>query len=243
MKLITTIVRPEVLPEVKAALFRAGITGITLSRVSGHGGEVRARCARTADRGDERFPGGKALEGQEQVIGGSGRAPGRVDVENDRRHPGGFAEVSRELCQVRASTTPDDRSVQPDDRDLARREQAVEAWQQGTQTILHLRRALGLLNRLVGHDRGSVARSAVVRRPVTLRDSCGTRGTHPDTEVPTTCRRLRPETPGRSLPRAGRPDRCRGRGRCRCRGLLPPSVRRARGHSAAMRTCAGITLR
>jgi nitrogen regulatory protein P-II 1 len=39
MKLITTIVRPERLPEVKAALFRAGITGITLSRVSGHGGE------------------------------------------------------------------------------------------------------------------------------------------------------------------------------------------------------------
>ena len=33
MKLITTIVRPERLPEVKAALFRAGITGITLSRV------------------------------------------------------------------------------------------------------------------------------------------------------------------------------------------------------------------
>src|SRR5437667_9220696 len=39
MKLITTIVRPERLPEVKAALFRAGITGITLSRVSGDGGE------------------------------------------------------------------------------------------------------------------------------------------------------------------------------------------------------------
>ena len=39
MKLITTIVRPERVPEVKAALFRAGITGITLSRVSGHGGE------------------------------------------------------------------------------------------------------------------------------------------------------------------------------------------------------------
>jgi len=39
MKLITTIVRPERLPEVKTALFRAGITGITLSRVSGHGGE------------------------------------------------------------------------------------------------------------------------------------------------------------------------------------------------------------
>lgn len=39
MKLITTIVRPERLAEVKAALFRAGVTGITLSRVSGHGGE------------------------------------------------------------------------------------------------------------------------------------------------------------------------------------------------------------
>lgn len=39
MKLITTIVRPEKLPEVKAALFRAGVTGITISRVSGHGGE------------------------------------------------------------------------------------------------------------------------------------------------------------------------------------------------------------
>jgi nitrogen regulatory protein P-II 1 len=39
MKLITTIIRPERLPEVKAALFRAGVTGITISRVSGHGGE------------------------------------------------------------------------------------------------------------------------------------------------------------------------------------------------------------
>src|SRR6202795_5058058 len=39
MKLITTIVRPEKLPEVKAALFRVGGTGITISRVSGHGGE------------------------------------------------------------------------------------------------------------------------------------------------------------------------------------------------------------
>src|SRR3989475_12183772 len=39
MKLITTVVRPERLPEVKAALFRAGVTGISLSRVSGHGGE------------------------------------------------------------------------------------------------------------------------------------------------------------------------------------------------------------
>src|SRR6266508_3271764 len=39
MKLITTIVRPERLPQVKAALFRTGVTGITISRVSGHGGE------------------------------------------------------------------------------------------------------------------------------------------------------------------------------------------------------------
>src|SRR2546426_7393206 len=39
MKLITTVVRPDRLPQVKAALFRAGVTGITISRVSGHGGE------------------------------------------------------------------------------------------------------------------------------------------------------------------------------------------------------------
>jgi nitrogen regulatory protein P-II 1 len=39
MKLITAVVRPESLPQVKAALFRAGVTGITISRVSGHGGE------------------------------------------------------------------------------------------------------------------------------------------------------------------------------------------------------------
>ena len=39
MKLITAIIRPDRLPEVKQALFRAGVTGITLTRVSGHGGE------------------------------------------------------------------------------------------------------------------------------------------------------------------------------------------------------------
>ncbi|MEO8138932.1 MAG: P-II family nitrogen regulator [Gemmatimonadota bacterium] len=39
MKLISTVIRPEKLPDVKAALFRAGVTGITISRVSGHGGE------------------------------------------------------------------------------------------------------------------------------------------------------------------------------------------------------------
>lgn len=39
MKLVTAIIRPERLPDVKAALFRAGITGVTVSRVAGHGGE------------------------------------------------------------------------------------------------------------------------------------------------------------------------------------------------------------
>src|ERR671939_1133038 len=39
MKLITAVVRPERLREVKEALFRVGVTGMTLSRVSGHGGE------------------------------------------------------------------------------------------------------------------------------------------------------------------------------------------------------------
>jgi nitrogen regulatory protein P-II 1 len=34
-----TIVRPERLTAVKEALFRVGVTGMTLSRVSGHGGE------------------------------------------------------------------------------------------------------------------------------------------------------------------------------------------------------------
>lgn len=39
MKLISAVVRPERLRAVKEALFRAGVTGMTLSRVSGHGGE------------------------------------------------------------------------------------------------------------------------------------------------------------------------------------------------------------
>jgi nitrogen regulatory protein P-II 1 len=39
MKLITCIIRPERLSEVKTALFRAGVTGISISRVSGHGGD------------------------------------------------------------------------------------------------------------------------------------------------------------------------------------------------------------
>jgi nitrogen regulatory protein P-II 1 len=39
MKLITTVVRPERLAIVKEALFRVGVTGMTVSRVSGHGGE------------------------------------------------------------------------------------------------------------------------------------------------------------------------------------------------------------
>ena len=39
MKLITAIIRPERLGAVKEALFKVGVTGISLSRVSGHGGE------------------------------------------------------------------------------------------------------------------------------------------------------------------------------------------------------------
>jgi nitrogen regulatory protein P-II 1 len=39
MKLIIAVVRPERLGAVKEALFRVGVTGMTLSRVSGHGGE------------------------------------------------------------------------------------------------------------------------------------------------------------------------------------------------------------
>jgi nitrogen regulatory protein P-II 1 len=39
MKLISAVIRPERLPAVKEALFRAGVTGITIYRVSGHGGE------------------------------------------------------------------------------------------------------------------------------------------------------------------------------------------------------------
>jgi nitrogen regulatory protein P-II 1 len=59
MKLITTIVRPERLPQVKAALFRAGVTGITISRVSGHGGERELQ---------EQYRGGRVvLEFREKV--------------------------------------------------------------------------------------------------------------------------------------------------------------------------------
>lgn len=39
MRLIIAIIRPEKLGEVKRALFQAGVTGLTVSRVSGHGGE------------------------------------------------------------------------------------------------------------------------------------------------------------------------------------------------------------
>jgi nitrogen regulatory protein P-II 1 len=39
MKMIVAVIRPEKLGDVKRALFRAGVTGMTVSRVSGHGGE------------------------------------------------------------------------------------------------------------------------------------------------------------------------------------------------------------
>ncbi len=42
MKLVTAILRPEKLPEVLEALFRAEVSGLTISRVQGHGGETDA---------------------------------------------------------------------------------------------------------------------------------------------------------------------------------------------------------
>jgi len=39
MKMIVAVIRPEKLGDVKRALFNAGVTGMTVSRVAGHGGE------------------------------------------------------------------------------------------------------------------------------------------------------------------------------------------------------------
>lgn len=39
MKLISCIIRPDRLASVKEALFRAGVTGLTITRATGHGGE------------------------------------------------------------------------------------------------------------------------------------------------------------------------------------------------------------
>jgi nitrogen regulatory protein P-II 1 len=40
VKLVVAIVRPEKLPDVLEALFRAEVRGLTISRVQGHGGET-----------------------------------------------------------------------------------------------------------------------------------------------------------------------------------------------------------
>jgi nitrogen regulatory protein P-II 1 len=40
VKLVTAVIRPEKLPEVLEALFRAEVYGLTISRVQGHGGET-----------------------------------------------------------------------------------------------------------------------------------------------------------------------------------------------------------
>jgi len=40
MKLVVAIVRPDKVPSVLEALFRAEVRGLTLSRVQGHGGEM-----------------------------------------------------------------------------------------------------------------------------------------------------------------------------------------------------------
>ncbi|GLC23903.1 P-II family nitrogen regulator [Roseisolibacter agri] len=50
MKLIIAIIRPDRLSEVKAALFRAGVTGMTLTPVSGHGGEREVVHSYRAER-------------------------------------------------------------------------------------------------------------------------------------------------------------------------------------------------
>ena len=42
MKLIVAIVRPDKLNDVLEALFRAEVTGLTISRVQGHGGELES---------------------------------------------------------------------------------------------------------------------------------------------------------------------------------------------------------
>lgn len=39
MKLITAVIRPERLAPVKEALVLAGVRGVTIARISGHGGE------------------------------------------------------------------------------------------------------------------------------------------------------------------------------------------------------------
>ncbi len=40
MKLVVAVVRPEKLPDVLEALFRAEVRGLTIQRVDGHGGET-----------------------------------------------------------------------------------------------------------------------------------------------------------------------------------------------------------
>lgn len=39
MNLITAIIRPEKLPSVKEALFNIGVTGMSITKIAGHGGE------------------------------------------------------------------------------------------------------------------------------------------------------------------------------------------------------------
>lgn len=43
MKLITAVVRPERLDAVKGALHDAGVRGLSIARVSGHGGQAEER--------------------------------------------------------------------------------------------------------------------------------------------------------------------------------------------------------
>jgi len=52
MKLICCVIRPSRLAAVKEALFRVGVTGITITRANGHGGE---RNKVTVKRGAKRL--------------------------------------------------------------------------------------------------------------------------------------------------------------------------------------------
>ena len=102
-------------------------------RARGHGHQVGAGRAGPADRGDERFPRGQPLEGQEHPVRGGRGTARRIDVEHDGRHPAGLAETADELDPVGRPGAVRDRTVQPQDGDVAGREEPAEAGHEGAQ--------------------------------------------------------------------------------------------------------------
>src|SRR5256884_7693823 len=90
MKLISAVVRPERLPQVKAALFRAGVTGVTISRVSGHGGGRGLHEHHPGANGGVEFREKKRLEmaGSEPLVG----PPIKAVSSPARPRPGGGRE-------------------------------------------------------------------------------------------------------------------------------------------------------